>query len=105
MESKRGRKERVSEGRREGRKGGRGRRKKGRDVLSPGEAVEVAEQSAIHWSPYRVIMSFHCEECCCLGINIRSVEMSLMKMTFGGLCFCCICIKSFTQLDASKLKM
>lgn len=90
---KEARKDRKEDGERE--EGREGRKKA---VLSPGEG-------SIHWSSYRVIKSFHCNECCCLEINIRSVEMSLMKMTFGGLCFCCICIKSFAQLDTCKLKM
>jgi len=27
-----------------------------------------------------------------------------MKMTFGGPCFCCICIKSFARFDTCEVK-
>lgn len=109
--------EEEKEGRLGGKKGGKGgeRKKASKEGKEDGEREEGREgrkkavlspgEGSIHWSPYRVIKSFHCNECCCLGINIRSVETSLMKMTFGGLCFCCICIKSFAQLDTCKLKM
>lgn len=102
-EEEEGRGRQKKEGRMRGKKRGRGKEEgkgfrkerrerkeeqEGRELFSAlVEAVEVAEQSSIHWSPYRVIKPFHCKECCCLGINIRSVEMSLMEMTLGGYVF------------------